>query len=125
MPHHSNLQPFLVVFDPTLKMSTVGSRLYEPLVTVRGRFPKCGWGNAVVCPPNAPRMYGAKDVTYLHNGDSDAPRCDPAVRMRLADLLAACPVLREEIKRRSKSAEAAQPLDLVTRTFGKTLTSNV
>jgi hypothetical protein len=52
-------------------------------------------------------------------------RYDPVVRARLKDLLAACPALREEIKRRSNTAEAAEPVrqsrvDLLTARFGAT-----
>jgi hypothetical protein len=125
----SNQVPYIVVYSPTLKQSTVGNRLREPLIRVRGQFPRCDWKNAVLCEPDEDRLFGGdEETTYLFRDDS-APRADPAVRVRIKDLLRDCPILAAEIKRRIKAIEAQAPeraaaaRSLLERTFP--LTSNV
>jgi len=54
----ANLTPYVVVYDADLKTSTIGNRIFEPLIKVRGRWPRCDYQSAVACSPDAPKLYG-------------------------------------------------------------------
>jgi hypothetical protein len=71
-----------------------------------GRYPHCGFAAAVECEPDAPRLYGAANTSFLY-GDDNAPIADPIVRRRIADLLTNCPTLAAVIYRRREEEEAA------------------
>jgi hypothetical protein len=106
-----NAQPYCVVFDKANNESIIGDRLFRPLVRVPGRFPRCGFAAAVECEPDAPKLYGAANTSFLYH-DDNAPIADPIVRRRLADLLTNCPVLAALIYRRREAEEAVHPVRL-------------
>jgi hypothetical protein len=105
---HRNGLPYVVVFDKASKETIIGDRLFRPLVRVPGRYPHCGFAAAVECEPDAPRLYGAVNTSFLYH-DDNAPVADPIVRRRLADLLADCPALKALIYRKREEEEAAHP----------------
>jgi hypothetical protein len=118
-----NAQPYCVVFDKEAKETIIGDRLFRPLVKLPGRYPRCNYGAAVECDADAPRLYGLPNTSFLYHDDS-APVADPAVRVRLADLLAKCPVLAALIYRRREEEEAAHPVrkshaSLMSKVFGE------
>ena len=44
---NTNLLPYAVVFDPESSTSTIINRLYQPLVTLPGKWPSCDRSQAV------------------------------------------------------------------------------
>jgi hypothetical protein len=113
-----NAQVYVAVYDKARNETTYGDRLFRPLVTVPGRHGRCDYQAAVACDPDAPRLYGAENTTLLYR-DDNAPRCCPATRVRLADLLSRCPILAAQIYRRREAEEAARSPSLVERVFGE------
>jgi hypothetical protein len=107
----ANFKPYGYVVDKETRTTTVFDRLFRPLVRLDGRWPRCDFAAAEPCDPDSPRLYGAPGTAFLYHND-DAPRCDPIVRTRLADLSRRCPVLAAEVQRRTNAAEAANPVRL-------------
>jgi hypothetical protein len=101
-----NSKPYGYVFDKETRTTTIFDRLWRPLVRVPGRFPNCGFAAAVACGDDEPRLYGVAGTSFLYHDDR-APVADPIVRVRLADLLENCPVLKEQVYRRREADEAA------------------
>jgi hypothetical protein len=127
MRHHANATPYVAVFNKASNETTIADRLFRPLVTIPGRYPRCDYQRATVCPPDAERLYGAAGTTILYHNDN-GPVADPVVRQRLRTLLVACPVLAAEIERRSAEKESAKPApqshaDLIAATFGERATA--
>lgn len=107
----TNFKPYGTTYDHETRTSIVFDRCFRPIVKIAGRYPRCDYKAAVACDGDAARLHGAANTAFLYH-DDNAPRCDPIVRRRLADLSAKCPVLAAEVERRS-----AEPNDLIALTF--------
>jgi hypothetical protein len=80
-----NLLPHVVIFDSESNTSTLHDRLFRPIVTLPGRWPKCDRSQAVAV--DGPPTYNAKPCYKFYDGQINSPRCDPLVRNRLRALV--------------------------------------
>jgi hypothetical protein len=122
----ANMLPFGVAFDAESKTSTIFDRLFRPIITCAGKFPRCDLSLAVPCDIDAERLYGVKPIHQFFRDDAQ-PHCDPAVRRRIRGLVNSCAVLKAELKRRADAMtsddtpppeKARTHADLVNAVFG-------
>jgi hypothetical protein len=104
--HHNNASPYGVHVDAETGTSIIFDRLFRPLVSIPGKWPRVNYSAAVACDPE-PKMYGVANSYFYRPDDVNAPRCCPVVRKRLAELVRSIPALQEEIQRRTKAADIA------------------
>jgi hypothetical protein len=123
----SNLLPFGVSYDSETRTSTIIDRLYRPIITCAGKFPRCDLALATVA-DGAP-LYGVKPIATFFRVDG-APHADPAVRRRLRELVNGCGVLRDELRKRARMENADPPpqptatqahAELIAHTFGEAI----
>jgi hypothetical protein len=117
----TNLLPFGVAYDRETNVSTLYDRLYRPIISCHGKWPRCDLALATVC--NDPPLYGVEPIATFFRADAQ-PVCDPAVRKRLRSLIDTCAVLKSELRRRALIASDAPPptqaqqhADLISQTF--------
>jgi hypothetical protein len=126
----SNALPWAICYSDGV--STLIDRLYRPIISAPGRYPRWSLELATAEPADGPRLYGAKPIHTFFKADAQ-PTLDPVVRARLRTLINGCGVLRDELRRRNRMQMApieptpskrVENLDLIRATFGKPLTYN-
>jgi hypothetical protein len=86
-----NATPYGYKIDETGN-TVIFDRLYRPLVSGPGKYPRIKRDQAIACDPSE-RVYGADNDYFYRPDDQNAARCCPVTRRKLDDLMRSIPAL--------------------------------